>query len=158
MKTHNKKLEDLIEAINHISLNQEDLLGACLEFSDLYFKKDEKSKNEFDRFWGNPDFIEQACMSAREAVVLALHSITLEEDIDFALVIDGCLNKEAQNYNNKKISQEEKDHKVLNDFYSSLRKEIFSRIFSQNKKLQKATELSKNLLNKRYQVFMDKIK
>lgn len=157
MKTQNKRLEDLIEAINHISLNQEDLLGACLEFSDLYFKKDEKSKNEFDKFWGNPDFIEQACMSAREAVVLALHSITLEESIEFSLIIDGCINREAQEYNNNKISNEEKEHKILNNFFKLLRKEIFSRIFSQNKSLQKATEIPKALLNKRYQVFMDKV-
>lgn len=152
----NKKLEDLIDAINHVSLNQDDLLSACTEYSKLYFKKDKKAEAEFDKYWGNYFFIEQACISSREAVVLSLHSLTLSEDIDFSILMEKCINLEAQAYNLAELTKNPQELAQLKDFLESLRKELFSRIYSQNKSLQKATELSSDLLAKRYQLFMEK--
>ena len=154
MNTRNQRLEDLIEAINHVSLNQEDLLSACLEFSKIYVHKDHKS---FDKFWGEGKFIEQSCMSAREAIVLALHALTLAEEIEFISLIDGCLNLEAQTYNLNELTSEESEQKLLKDFFFSLRKELFSRVYSQNKSLQKVTDISKKILEQRKETFMEKM-
>ena len=156
MEIIDKKLENLIEAINHVSLNQEDLLAACLEFSKLYFKKDKKAEKEFDKFWDNYFFVEQACISSREAIVLGLHSLTLAETIDFALIMDKCINLEAQQKNLHELTKNVEDIEKLRIFFDSLRKELFSRIYSQNKSLQKITEISPALLSQRYDLFMKK--
>lgn len=147
---NNKKLEDLIESINHISLNQEDLLAACIEFSKIYFKKDDPN---FDKFWADAKFIEQSCMCAREAIVLSMNALTLSQDLDFKVLINGCMNLEAQDFHLKEISSEETEQKKLKSYFSCLRKEIFSRVFSQNKSLQKVTGLSKDILDSRQEEF-----
>lgn len=152
----NKKLEDLIEAINHVSLNQDDLLSACTEYSKLYFKKDKKAEADFDKYWGNYFFIEQACISSREAVVLSLHSLTLAPDIDFSILMEKCINLEAQKFNINELTKNPEEASQLKEFLASLRKELFSRIYSQNKSLQKVTELSADLLDRRYKLFMEK--
>jgi hypothetical protein len=151
-----KKLEDLIESINHVSLNQEDLLAACTEFSKLHFKKDKKAEKEFDKFWDSYFFIEQACISSREAIVLGLHSLTLAETIDFSIIMERCINLEAQQKNLQELTKSIAEQEQLRGFFDSLRKELFSRIYSQNKSLQKVTELSPALLSKRYDLFMKK--
>lgn len=156
METTEKKLEDLIEAINHVSLNQEDLLAACIEFSKLHFKKDKKTEKEFDKFWDNYFFIEQSCISSREAIVLGLHSLTLAENIDFAIIMDRCINLDMQKKNLQELTKNVMELDKLRDFFDALRKELFSRIYSQNKSLQKVTELSPALLSKRYDLFMKK--
>lgn len=154
MDISNQKLEELIEAINHISLNQEDLLSACTEFSKAYFKKDKKAELEFDKFWNNYFFIEQSCISSREAIVLGLHALTLAIDINFELVMDRCVNLETQRYNFTQISTDVKEVQILEDYFTNLRKELFSRVYSQNKGLQKVTEIPHKLLKIRYDNFM----
>lgn len=156
MDISNQKLEDLIESIKHVSLNQEDLLNACIEFSKIYFRKNKKLEEDFDKFWDNYFFIEQACISSREAIVLGLHSLTLAESIDFSILMDKCINLETQQRNLQELTKDINELEQLIKFFDSLRKELFSRIYSQNKKLQKVTELSSSILIERYDLFMKK--
>jgi len=155
MNIPNQKLEELIEAINHISLNQEDLLAACTEFSKVYFKREKEAEQEFDKFWNTYSFIEQSCISSREAIVLGLHSLTLAKEIDFTLVMEHCINLERQRINLADITKNIKELDTLRDYFSSLRRELFSRVYSQNKSLQKVTEIPPEILKERYNHFME---
>lgn len=146
---------NLISAIQHVSLNHHDLLDVSLELSILYFKNNKESEIAFDKFWANPIFIEQTVLSAREGIVLAMQAIILDAHISFGKLIDSCIDLDLQRYNEEKITTNEAERKNIQDFLAFLRKELFSRIYSQNKELQKASKLPKELLLARYNLFLN---
>lgn len=150
------QLADLIDSINHISLNHNDLLGAALEFSDIYFKDKPAQSKKFDKLWGNGEFIEQAVLSVREGVVLAMQAVTLDETISFESIINGCINVENQKYYVKSISTNPIEHTQVNDFFTALRRDVFERIFNANITMQEFTQLSDEVLKQRHALFMQK--
>lgn len=154
-KIENEQLVDLISSIKHISLNHQDLMDVSLEYSDIYFKKNKENEEEFDKYWNNPLFLEQTVLVAREGVVLGMQAITLSEDLPFKDVVKQCVDLTQQRENEKIICQDNKsDIQDVNDFLTFLRKELFSRIFSQNKNLQKVSKIPKPVLKSRYDYFM----
>ncbi len=151
----NNNLVKLINAINHISLNHEDLMEAVLEFSKLYAKNNKADEKIIDAFFGNNIFVEQSLMSARESVVLAMNAITLEKDIPFERIIEGCINIESQREAEVEICADEDTKLVMKKFLSELRKELFSRVYSKNKNFNQVANLPKALVQKRYELFMN---
>ena len=145
---------ELVDSINHISLNYEDLMSICLEYSAIYFKNKQEEMQAFDKFWANRPFLDQATLAAREGVVMGMQAITLREDIPFESVLNRCVHIEMQRHAETQMSDNPHEIQAIREFLSSLRKELFSRTFSQNKSLQKVSKLSRDLLDKRYQLFM----
>jgi hypothetical protein len=150
------QLVDLIDSINHISLNHNDLLGAALEFAEIYFKDKPTQSKKFDHFWGNGEFIELAVLSVREGVVLAMQAVTLDSNIPFDSIINGCINVDNQKYYVKKISTNPIEHTLINEFFNALRRDVFERIFRGNVTMQEFTQLSNEVLEQRYNLFMQK--
>lgn len=151
----NQQLVELISAIKHISLNRDDLLDVSLEMALRYFKKDKESEEQFDKFWANPQFIDQTVLCAREGIVLAMQAITLDEKIPFEPIIQNCIEIEQQRYTEKEITINVKEISHIKEFCAFLRKELFSRIYSQNKELQKTSKIPKDVLQSRYNYFMN---
>ncbi len=151
---NNKNLINLIDGINHVSLNHEDLLDSILSFSNIYSKSNPNNALIVDGFFAHGEFIEQSVMAAREGVVLAMNAITLEESIPFKKLIEECINLESQRKKEENVCADEETKKIMREFLSDLRKELFSRLFSQNKDFQKITKISKEILKERYDQFM----
>lgn len=151
----NQPLEELIQAINHVSLNHEDLIESVIDFSKIHFKKNKEAEIAFDGYWDNYFFIEQASISSREAIVLAMHALTLDAQVDFSQIIEHCTNPQAQAKNIAQISKNVEEKKKLHHFFSELKKELFSRIYSENKSLSKLTQLSSDVLKDRYTLFIN---
>lgn len=152
----NEQLINLISSIKHISLNHQDLMDVSLEYSDIYFKKNKEQEQEFDKFWGNSLFLDQTVLVAREGIVLGMQAITLDDKLPFDKVVDSCVNLEQQRTNETLITTNSEEIKSIQDFLSFLRKELFSRIYSQNKGLQKVSKIPKSTLKARYDYFMSK--
>lgn len=150
----NQNLTNLIDGINHISLNHEDLLDAVLDFSTLYSKNNPQDALIIDKFFIYGTFVDQSLMAARESIVLAMNAITLDEKINFKNVIDECVNLESQRDVEESICADEDTKKAMSEFLKELRKELFSRIYSQNKDFDRFSKLQKNILKQRYDMFM----
>lgn len=151
----NKNLENLIDGINHISLNHEDLMDTVLDFSKLYCKQNPNDAAVIDRFFVYGTFIDHSLMAARESVVLAMNAITLDEGIDFKAVIDGCVNIASQRQAEEDICADEDTKLLMKEFLKELRKELFSRLYSQNKDFDRFSKISKSVLQNRYDLFMN---
>jgi len=93
-------------------------------------------------------------MAAREGIVLAMNAITLDEKINFKELIIGCVNFDHQRYIESKVCADDQTKEIMQRFLRELRKEVFSRIFSQNKDFERISKISKNILNQRYAQFM----
>jgi hypothetical protein len=150
----NKNLESLIDGINHISLNHEDLMDTVLDFSKLYCKKHEEDALIVDKFFFYGTFIDQSLMAAREAIVLAMNAITLDEAIEFKELISRCVNLENQRQVEESICADEDTKAAMREFLKELRKELFSRLYSQNKDLERFSKIPKVVLKNRYDTFM----
>lgn len=151
----NKNLENLIDGINHISLNHEDLMETVLDFAKLYCKNNPKDAILIDRFFIYGTFIDQSVMAARESVVLAMNAITLDEQIDFKAVIDGCINIENQRQAEEDVCADSDTKLVMQQFLKELRKELFSRLYSQNKEFDRYSKINKSVLQNRFDLFMN---
>ncbi|NCQ51640.1 hypothetical protein GW796_07055 [archaeon] len=154
MTTINENLTELINAINHISLNHEDLMGSVLSFSKNYSKINKKNYLIIDKFFANNIFIDQSLMAAREGIVLGMNAMTLDENISFNILVDSCVNIESQRFSEKEICEDENTIIIMQDFLRELRKEMFSRVYSKNKDFIKISKLSKDTLKQRYEIFM----
>lgn len=152
----NQNLVEMVDAINHISLNQKDLMDAVLKFSKNYNKNNPKDELLLDRFFSNSVFLEQSIITARESIVVAMCAITLEEKIDFNIVVENCINIEWQKFAEKEVCLDEDAILLMNTFLSELRKELFSQLYSRNKDFQNITKISKTILKNRYEYFMSK--
>lgn len=150
----NQQLINLINAIKHVSLNHNDLMDVSLEYSNIYFRNKKKEEQEFDKFWANPVFLEQTVLAAREGIVLGMQAITLDEALPFSQVVNHCIDLEVQRYNESQITTNSNEISYIQDFLAFLRKELFSRVYSQNKELQKVSKIPKAVLQDRYNYFM----
>lgn len=150
----NTNLENLIDGINHISLNQEDLIEAVLDFSKIYSKNHPEDALVVDNFFMYKTFVDQASMSAREAVVLAMNAVTLDDAIDFKELIDGCVSLHNQREVEDAICADKDTQAIMQNFLKELRAELFSRLYSQNKDLERFSKISKVVLKQRYDTFI----
>lgn len=150
----NQNLENLINGINHISLNHEDLMDAVLDFSKLHSKNNPDDALLIDRFFLYGGFIDQSLMAAREAIVLAMNAITLDQKIDFKEVMDGCVNLHNQRETEESICADDDTKAVMTEFLRELRRELFSRLYSQNKDFERFSKIPKVVLKQRYDLFM----
>jgi hypothetical protein len=150
---NNEAFFELISNIKNISLNHSDLMDIGLEYSKSYFK-DKKEEEEFDIFFANNTFNEQFVMAARDGLILGMHAITLNQDINFEQIVLHCIDLKQQRINESIITTEPETIAKLKEFLSFLRKEIFSRTYSKNKELQKVTNIPKAILQERYNYFM----
>ena len=151
---NNDNITKLINGINHITLNHEDLMESVLGFSKIYAKNNPTNEALLDKFFGHGEFIEQSVLAAREGVVLGMNAITLDENIPFSSLMEGCVDIEGQRMREENVCSDEYTKNLMKDFLSQLRKELFSRIYSQNKEFQKITKISKTVLKERYDYFM----
>jgi hypothetical protein len=151
----NTNLENLIDGINHISLNHEDLLDTVLDFASLYSKQNPNEATVIDRFFVYGTFIDQSVIAAREAIVLAMNAITLNEQIDFEDVIKGCVNLTNQRQAEDDICADDDTKIAMQQFLKELRKELFSRLYSQNKDFDRYSKISKSVLKHRFDLFMN---
>ena len=150
----NKNLENLIDGINHISLNHEDLMETVLDFAKLHCKNNPQDAALIDKFFVYGTFIDQSVMAARESIVLAMNAITLDEQIDFKAIIDGCINIESQRQAEEDICADAETKLVMKKFLKELRKELFSRLYSQNKEFDRYSKINKSVLKNRFDLFM----
>lgn len=150
----NQQLINLVNAIKHVSLNHNDLMDVSLEYSNIYFRNKKKEEQEFDKFWADPVFLEQIVLAAREGIVLGMQAITLDEALPFSQVVNHCVDLESQRFNETKITTNSDEVNNIKSFLAFLRKELFSRIYSQNKELQKVSKIPKTILQDRYNYFM----
>ena len=151
----NDQLVNLVSKIRHISLNQQDLIDVSLEYLTLYFKNNLKDKNYYEKFWDNDFYVEKVCLVAREGVILGMQAITLDKDIHFSEIIKYCLSYEINSFDDNEISENIIEQNTLNNFLSYLRKELFIKIYNQNKKLQKETQIPTHILKDRYDIFVN---
>ena len=147
------EIQNIIQSINNLSFNHEDLMSVVLEFADTYI---EEHKKRLLALFDNPNFLQQSVLSARESLVLSVNGLILSEDVPFDDIIDGCVNTEAQSYHlqNMNLNPVLKKEVVL--FWNSLRKDIFSTIYNQNKEFNKLAHLPETVLKDRLDSFYRK--
>lgn len=151
---NDQNMVNLINDINHISLNHQDLMDASLEFSKIYLKNNPDKEQLIIQFFKHGDFLHQSVLAAREGIVLGMNAITLDPKISFEELIKHCVDVETQRIAEWNVCADDETALYMRDFLKELRKEVFSRIYSQNKDLKKMTGLSKKLLKERYDQFM----
>lgn len=152
---NNPQLTKLISAIKHISLNHQSLIDISLDCYQHYIKKDIEKFNILEPFWNNSFFIEENAVCAREGIVFAMQAITLEENIPFNELVLSCIDIHALRDNEEKISQLDDERKFIKEYFTFLRRELFSKTYSQNKEFQKQSLLPKKILKSRYDFFMN---
>jgi len=130
-------------------------MDVSLEYSNLYFRNKKNEEIEFDKFWSNPLFLDQTVLAAREGIVMGMQAITLDKELPFDQIVDSCIDLESQRFIETQMTQDNQEVKKIQSFLDFLRKELFSRIFSQNKELQKVTKIPKEVLQSRYNYFMN---
>ena len=151
----------IFEQINHISLNEQQLLLSVDDFFHQYEKKE-----LLELFWTNKDFINQSVQAAREAIILAMMAVSLDNGVDYKKYVQNGFANEMQQKNIKNIKswlklnglETEVWPEELNQFWNNLRREFFSHLYSSNKDLRQISKISGNTLENRYQYFMDYFK
>lgn len=145
--------QNIIQSLNNLSFNHEDLMSIVFDFSDNYL---EDHKKRLLPYFNDPSFLQQGVLSVRESLVLSVNGLILSEDVSFIDILEGCINQEAQDYHLKNMNLNPILKKEVVSFFNSLRKEVFTTIYNKNKELRKLTQLSDNLIEERYQIFMKK--
>lgn len=151
----NQEIEKLIKIINHVSLNENDLLDASLEFVALFFKYNLREKEQFELLFDKPEFTQKVCIVAREGVVLGMQAITLKEEISFLKVIKACLDINKLTSNQSDITLCLKTQNLINHFFVFLRKQLFVNMYTQNKELQQFSGITNNILKERKKILFD---
>lgn len=152
-------LADLAESINHISLNDVDLMDCVLSYSKVFSKElSEYQSEKLDDWFTNDFFLEQSKTCVREAIVLAMQALTLDSSVKFSSLMKMHINKDNQEYNIDNISSIDADRELLKEFFSGLRKEFFTKTYSQNKGLKKITKISADVLDNRRYAFVNYVK
>ncbi len=173
----NQDFTALFDKINHISLNYDDLLKCFIEYAQanddllIQFKVLDKSKLDF--LMSYPEFLESAVLSARQSVVLAMLSLTIENNFLDSHFNQLCLNCNCQSskkyYLTEALSEMSKnmgeneslDFAILSqeclEFFIHFEREIFSKILSKNKDIVEFTEVSIKLIAARRQIFLNLI-
>lgn len=150
-----QELETLIENLNTIEHLHQDLMSVAVEYAGTYLRYESSHQALLESLWEQPTFLHQAVNSVREAVILGTHCLTLSEEVPFDELIKGFVNLELQHDNIHALNLNPVQNKAIIQFLNSLRREIFSRIYNQNKELRQVTELKKSLLQERYQQFIN---
>lgn len=148
--THIEK-QNIIQIINNISLEHSQLMDLVLEYSEIYLKEYNK---KLSSFLNNSNFLQQSTLCVREAIVLSVHGMILNETIDFNDIIDGCVNQEAQNHHISLIQPNPIQKKEIILFWNGLRKYIFIESFKSNKDLSVYSEINQDILTTRYEAFI----
>ncbi len=148
------KLENLVNSINKINLNAEDLMESVLDYVNIYVKENIQHSKQIDLFLNAPEFKGQTMSAAREAVVLAMSAIALDDSVPFEKLFDKCIDLQSQKEVENKICDNQQQKDLFVDFLGKLRKEMFSRVYSRNKHFNTIALINQNLLKSRYQAFM----
>lgn len=165
--------DNMFEDINHISLTESDLLETFLE----YMKKDSSYSDlkilnsyQVDGLLEYQDFMQAAIISCRQAVILAMLSLSLEKAIttqEFSKMCEECSNIAGSKFLIKSCLKQLKDsipdlafatndfEGEIKQFFKSFEREIFSNILSRNKDLIEYTKLSHKLINERKALYFD---
>lgn len=157
MDTSNEdqNLAKLADGIKNIYIDNNELLSISLEFSDIFFKRKDVDEESFDKFWASPVLLEMVSAATQEAVSLALATITLNEDVDFTRLINLVIDKEKETNGIKELSSDVMDKIALRNFIYTLRREVYSRVYSQSKSFLSVSEISNELAEERKDLFME---
>lgn len=150
-----QELTILIEQLNTIEHLHQDLMSIAVDYAGTYLRYESTHQALLESLWEQPTFLHQAATSVREAVILGTHCLTLSEEIPFDLLIKEFVDINLQSTNIGELNLNPVQNKAIIQFFNSLRREVFSRIYNQNKELKKVTELKKSLLQERYQQFIN---
>lgn len=149
-----KKLENLADSINKINLNAEDLMESVLDYVNIYIKENVQDAKQIDLFLDSPDFKRQTMSAAREAVVLAMSAIALDDSVPFEKLFDKCIDLKSQKELEDILCENEGQRILMSNFLRNLRKEMFSRVYSRNKHFNNIALINPNLLKFRFEAFM----
>lgn len=132
------QLINAMSAIQHISLNEEDLMSSLMDFCKIYEKQ---NNNSFilNKNLQNQEFLFNCLESIRMSIILGMLTITIDEKISMKDMIEQILL-----YCEKQKLSKEQD-KIVKE----IKKEFFSRTLSQNKKLLKYTKVKDRTLYQR---------
>lgn len=151
----NQKIENLADSINKINLSAEDLMEAVLDYINIYLKENSNDAKQIDLFLDSSDFKIQSMNAAREAIVLGMSAISLDETINFEKLFDKCIDLKLQKEVASLICKDDQQKELFSKFLRNLRKEMFSRVYSKNKQFNFVALLNQNLLKSRFELFME---
>lgn len=150
-----QNLVKLADGIKNIYIDSNELLSISLDFSDIYFKRKDVDEEGFDKFWESPILLEVISSATQEAVSLAIATITLNEDIDFRQLINMVIDWEKQKNAVSALSSDLLDKEALRSFIHTLRREVYSRVYSQSKNFLSFSEISIEVAEDRKDLFME---
>lgn len=145
--------QNIIQSLNNLSFNHEDLMSVVIDFSDTYM---ENHKKRLLIYFNNPSFLQQSVLCVREALILSVNGLILSQDVPFYDILEGCINQEAQDYHLQNMNLNPILKKEMLSFWNNLRKEVFTTVYNNNKPLITIADLSPELLDQRYQLFINK--
>lgn len=150
-----ENLNELASRLKNIYISENDLLSISLDFSDVYFKRKEVEEEEFDKFWASDSLQNMVTAATQEAVTLALATLTLKEEINFEGLINLIINWNLQKKYIDDLATDLLDKKALKDFVYTLRREVFSRVYSQSKAIIAVSGIDIEMINSRKNKFME---
>jgi hypothetical protein len=148
------EIKHIIEEINNISYTHQDLMALALEYNDEYLVKE--SDKRLYKYLEHPAVLQQAILSVREGLVLGIQANILDESVPFEDIIDGCINKEMQNYHLSEVKLNVVNKQELITYYKNIRKFFFNKVVEEMTELKEITELNSNLIAQRLELFIKK--
>jgi hypothetical protein len=131
------QLIEAMSAIQHISLNEEDLMSSLLDFCKIYQKQ--QNNKTLDSYLKDQKFLFNSLENIRMSIIIGMLTITIDEKISMKEMIGQIyLYCEKQNCS--------KDQEII---LKEIKKEFFSRTLSQNKKLLKYTKVHHKIIDER---------
>lgn len=149
----NSNTNALINGLNEIAYLHEDLMSIAVEYFEEYSHSNSFQLGLLNKLWAKPEFLQQCVLSVREALILSTISLSLDESVDFNEIMVGCINTEMEKFNLQTLNPIE--HNLSVDFFNSLRVAVYDAIFKQNYNMKEATQLTPELLNQRYELFVN---
>lgn len=150
-----ESLSELVNGLKNIYISENDLLSISLDFSDVYFKRKEVEEEEFDKFWASDSLKIMVNAATQESVTLALATLTLKEDVDFDGLINLVIDWDLQKKSIDDLATDLLDKRALKDFVYTLRREVFSRVYSQSKAIIPVSGIDVDIINYRKNKFME---
>lgn len=150
-----ENLNELVNGLKNIYINENDLLSISLDFSDVYFKRKEVEEEEFDKFWASDSLKHMVTAATQEAVTLALATLTLKEEVNFEGLINLVIDWELQKKCIDDLATDLLDKRALKEFVYTLRREVFSRVYTQSKAIIAVSGIDIEMINTRKNKFME---
>lgn len=150
-----ESLSELVNGLKNIYISENDLLSISLDFSDVYFKRKEVEEEEFDKFWASDSLKIMVNAATQESVTLALATLTLKEEVDFDGLINLVIDWDLQKKSIDDLATDLLDKRALKDFVYTLRREVFSRVYSQSKAIIPVSGIDVDIINYRKNKFME---